>query len=63
MGKLSGIISKISGSAGNITFKRRMGETVVSEKVTQIRIPRTNAQMQPRTKWGNIIAIAVGMIT
>ena len=61
MGKLSGIISKISGSAGNITFKRRMGETVVSEKVTQIRNPRTNAQMQTRTKWGNIIAMYKGI--
>ena len=41
MGKLSGIISKISGSAGNITFKQRAGETIVSEKVTQVRNPRT----------------------
>ena len=61
MGKLSGIISKLSGSAGNITFKRRMGQTVVSEKVTQIRNPRTNAQMQTRTKWGNIIAMYKGI--
>ena len=61
MGKLNGIISKISGSAGNITFKRRMGQTVVSEKVTQIRNPRTNAQMQTRTKWGNIIAMYRGI--
>ena len=61
MGKLNGIISKISGSAGNITFKRRMGETVVSEKVTQIRNPRTNAQMQTRTKWGNIVAVYKGI--
>ena len=57
MGKLSGIISKISGSAGNVTFKVRNGETIVSEKVTQVRNPRTNAQMQTRTKWGNIIAM------
>ena len=56
MGKLTGIISKISGSAGNVTFKLRSGETIVSEKVTQVRNPRTNAQMQTRTKWGNIIA-------
>ena len=61
MGKLSGIISKISGSAGNITFKVRNGETIVSEKVTQIRNPRTNAQMQTRTKWGNIIAMYKGI--
>ena len=61
MGKLSGIISKLSGSAGNITFKRRMGETVVSEKVTHIRNPRSNAQMQTRTTWGNIIAMYRGI--
>ena len=61
MGKLNGIISKISGSAGNITFKRRMGETVVSEKVTQVRNPRSNAQMQTRTRWGNIIAMYRGI--
>ena len=61
MGKLSGIISKISGSAGNVTFKVRNGETIVSEKVTQVRNPRTNAQMQTRTKWGNIIAMYKGI--
>lgn len=61
MGKLQGIISKISGSAGNLTFKRRCGETVVSEKVTEVRNPRTNAQMQVRTKWGNIVAMYKGL--
>lgn len=61
MGKLTGIISKISGSAGNLTFKRRCGETVVSEKVTEVRNPRTNAQMQVRTKWGNIVAMYKGI--
>ena len=61
MGKLSGIISKISGSAGNVTFKQRGGETIVSEKVTTIRNPRTDAQMQTRTKWGNIIAMYKGI--
>ena len=61
MGKLTGIISKISGSAGNVTFKQRGGETIVSEKVTAVRNPRTNAQMQTRTKWGNIIAMYKGI--
>lgn len=61
MGKLQGIISKISGSAGNVTFKLRSGETIVSEKVTQVRNPRTNAQMLTRTKWGNIIAMYKGI--
>ena len=61
MGKLTGIISKINGSAGNLTFKSLNGQTVISEKVTHIRNPRTNAQMQTRTKWGNIIAMYKGI--
>ena len=61
MGKLTGIISKINGSAGNLTFKSLNGQTVISEKVTHIRNPRTNAQMQVRTKWGNIIAMYKGI--
>ena len=61
MGILNGIISKINGSAGNLTFKSLNGQTVISEKVTHIRNPRTNAQMQTRTKWGNIIAVYKGI--
>ena len=61
MGKLTGIISKINGSAGNLTFKSLNGQTVISEKVTHIRNPRSNAQMQTRTKWGNIIAMYKGI--
>ena len=61
MGKLSGIISKINGSAGNITFRRLNGETVVSEKVTQIRNPRSEAQMRTRTKFTNIVSMYRGI--
>ena len=61
MGILNGIISKINGSAGNLTFKNLNGQTVVSEKVTHIRNPRTNAQMQTRTKWANIVAMYKGI--
>ena len=61
MAILTGIISKISGSAGNLSFSRSGGQTVIREKVTQIRNPRTNAQMQTRTKWGNIIAVYKGI--
>ena len=61
MAILNGIISKISGSAGNLSFSRSGGQTVVREKVTQVRNPRTNAQMQTRTKWGNIIAMYKGI--
>ena len=61
MGKLNGIISKINGSAGNLTFKQVKGQTIVSEKVTTVTNPRTNAQMQTRTRWGNIIAMYKGI--
>lgn len=61
MGKLSGIISKIAGSAGNITFRRLNGETVVSEKVTQVRNPRSEAQMRTRTKFTNIVSMYRGI--
>ena len=61
MGKLSGIISKIAGSAGNITFRRLNGETVVSEKVTQVRNPRSDAQMRTRTKFTNIVSMYRGI--
>ena len=61
MGKLSGIISKIAGSAGNITFRRLNGETVVSEKVTQVRNPRSEAQMRTRTRFTNIIQMYRGI--
>ena len=61
MGKLSGIISKINGSAGNITFRRLNGETVVSEKVTQVRNPRSEAQMRTRTKFTNIVSMYRGI--
>ena len=61
MAILNGIISKISGSAGNLSFSRTGGQTVIRERVTQIRNPRTNAQMQTHTKWGNIIAVYKGI--
>ena len=51
----------MKGSAGQFTFKQVNGMTIVSEKVTRIRNPRTNAQMQTRTKWGNIIAMYKGI--
>ena len=61
MAILNGIISKISGSAGNLSFSRTGGQTVIRERVTHIRNPRSNAQMQTRTKWGNIIAMYKGI--
>ena len=61
MGKLTGIISKISGSAGQLTFKQVNGQTIVSEKVTAVANPRTDAQMQTRTKFTNIIQMYRGI--
>ena len=61
MAILNGIASKLKGSAGNLTFRRTGGRTVVSEKVTEVKITRTNAQMQTRTRWGNIIAMYKGI--
>ena len=34
MAILKGIISKLNGSAGNLTFKQLGGKTVVSEKIS-----------------------------
>ena len=61
MAILNGIATKLKGSAGSLTFRRSGGRTVVSEKVTEVKITRTNAQMQTRTKWGNIIAMYKGI--
>lgn len=51
----------MSGSAGNLNFRRREGMTIVSEKVTEVKNPRTSAQQQTRMKWGNIIQMYKGL--
>ncbi len=61
MSKLKGIIRKMSGSVGDLTFKNLNGSTVVSEKVTTVANPRTNKQMRVRTKWANIVAMYKGI--
>lgn len=61
MARLNGLISKMSGSAGNLNFRRREGMTIVSEKVTEVKNPRTSAQQQTRMKWGNIIQMYKGL--
>ena len=55
MAILKGIISKMNGSAGNLTFKQTGGQTVVSEKVTQTTDARTELQQKQRMKWANVI--------
>ena len=51
----------MKGSAGQLTFKQVNGQTIVSEKVTAVANPRTDAQMRTRTKFTNIIAMYKGI--
>lgn len=55
MAILNGIISKLNGSAGNLTFKHLNGQTVVSEKVTNTTDAKTDAQQRQRMKLANVI--------
>lgn len=61
MAILNGIISKLSGSAGQLSFRQRNGVTVVSEKMTSQTNPRTPSQMATRTKFTNIGAMFRGI--
>ena len=61
MALLKGILSGLSGSAGNLTFRRVKGMTVVSEKATNVTNTRTAAQQQHRMKWPNLIKIYKGV--
>ena len=61
MAILNGLIRKMSGSTGDFTFKQLNGQTVVSEKVTQVRNPRSSAQMQTRTRFTNIVSMYRGI--
>jgi len=55
MAILKGIISKMNGSAGQLTFKQSGGQTVVSEKITSTTDAKTEAQQKQRMKWANVI--------
>ena len=56
MAILNGVLKKLSGSVGNLTFARLNGQTVVKEKVEKKATPvRTLAQMTRRMQWANII--------
>ena len=61
MAILSGILSKLNGSAGSLTFKQVNGQTVVSEKATTVKNTRTPAQQRQRTKWGNVVQMYKGI--
>ena len=61
MAILSGILSKLNGSAGSLTFKQVNGQTVVSEKITAVKKSNTPMQMRQRTKWGNVVQMYKGI--
>ena len=61
MAILNGIASKLTGSAGSLTFRRSAGRTIVSEKVTEVKISRTEPQQRHRTKWANVVQMYKGI--
>lgn len=61
MAILNGVLRKMKGSAGSLTFKTVKGQTVVSEKVTEVKNSRTCAQQKHRMKWANIIQMYKGI--
>ena len=61
MAILNGIASKLKGSAGSLTFRRSAGRTIVSEKVTEVKVSRTEPQQRHRTKWANVVQMYKGI--
>ena len=61
MAILNGILKKLNGSAGSLTFKQVNGQTVVSEKITAVKKSNTPMQMRQRTKWGNEVQMYKGI--
>lgn len=55
MAVIKGIMSNMKGSVGEVTFRRTGSQTVVSQKVTEVTVTRTEQQMRQRTKWANIV--------
>ena len=55
MAQLDGQFKKMSGSLGQLTFRRVGTKTYVSEKVTSTTNARTSAQQKHRMKWPNLI--------
>ena len=51
----------MNGSVGDLTFKQVKGQTIISEKVTQVSNPRTEPMMRQRMKWTNIGAMFSGI--
>ena len=61
MAILKGLIRKLNGSAGDFTFKQMNGQTIVSEKVTNVKNTRTSAQQRHRMKWANMVQMFKGI--
>ena len=61
MAILEGIATKLKGSAGQVTFKRVAGQTIMSEKATTVTNPRTTSQQKHRMKWPNVIRMYCGI--
>ena len=61
MANFGGLLRKMNGSVGDLTFKQVKGQTIVSEKVTQVSNPRTEPMMRQRMKWTNIGAMFSGI--
>ena len=53
----NGIMTKVSGSAGNLTFAVSSGEQVIRARVRTIKNPKTASQVNQRIKFPNIVAM------
>lgn len=53
----NGIMTKVSGSAGNLTFAVLSGEQIVKARVRDMKNPKTALQVNQRIKFPNIVAM------
>lgn len=53
----NGIMGKVSGSAGNLTFSVKGGEQIMSARIGKVKNPRTPAQVFQRVKFPNIVSV------
>ena len=56
MAIFNGVLKKLEGSMGGMTFRNVAGQTIVSEKVTKTTNPRTHAQMARRVTLANLVS-------
>ena len=61
MATFNGLLKKMEGSIGDLTFKQVNGQTVVSQKITAISNPRSEAQMRTRMRFTNIVQMYRGI--